>query len=43
MLLVGLALRDEEIHVSVDGEADDFLVEGLGKTARLEVEAKECL
>lgn len=38
-----LALRDDEVHVGVDSEADDFLVERLTQTTWLEVEAKEGL
>jgi hypothetical protein len=43
LLLDGLALCDDEVHVSVDGEANDFLVERLRQTAGLEVEAEESL
>lgn len=37
------ALRDDKVHVCVDCEADDFLVERLGQTTGLEVEAEESL
>ena len=43
MLFGCLALGDGEVHVGVDGEADDFLVERFGQAAGLEVESKECL
>ena len=37
------AFGDDEVHVCVDGEADDFLVERFRQAAWLEVESKECL
>lgn len=43
LLFGSLALCDEEIHVGVHSEADDFLVERFGQAAGLEVEAEECL
>jgi hypothetical protein len=43
LLLGGLAVCDDEVHVCVDGEADDFLVERFGEAAGLEVEAEERL
>jgi hypothetical protein len=43
LLLGRLALCDDEVHVCVDGEADDFLVERFGQAAGLEVEADEGL
>lgn len=43
MLFGCFALRDDKVHVCVDCEADDFLVERLGQTAWLEVEAEESL
>ena len=43
MLLGRLALCDDEVHVCVDGEANDFLVERLGQTAGLEVETEKGL
>jgi hypothetical protein len=43
-LLFGrLALCNDEVHVCVDGEADDFLVERLGQTAGLKVETEKGL
>jgi hypothetical protein len=37
------ALGDDEVHVGVDGEADDFLVERFCQAAGLEVESEERL
>ena len=43
MLFGGHALGDDEVHVGVDGKADDFLVERFRQAAWLEVESEECL
>jgi hypothetical protein len=37
------AFGDDEVHVCVNGEADDFLVERFCQTAGLEVESEEGL
>ena len=39
-LLSRLPLGDDEIHVLMNGEANDELIEWLGQTARLKVEAE---
>ena len=43
MLFGCQALGDDEVHVGVDSEADDFLVERFRQTVWLEVESKEGL
>lgn len=43
LLLGGLAFRNDEVHVCVDGETDDFLVERLGEAAGLKIEAEQSL
>lgn len=43
VLLGCLALRDDEVHVGVNSEADDLFVERLRQAAGLKVEAEESL